>query len=110
MADESVSQPLRSTLEPPTSAEPTLVSVPIGTDGFVSFAHELERLGVLNHAELLGLLEPHGHVLRPVEPPIGENEQSFAQVAAQFMEVVPTVFSYFDRLAEEAERAREEKP
>ncbi len=85
-----------------------LVAVPIGSEGFVSFAKQLERLGVVDHGELLGLLELHGRVMR-LEIPLDEDEPSFAELTEQFLEVAPTILDFFDRLAEETERTLEEK-
>jgi hypothetical protein len=40
----------------------------LGEPGFVSFIYELQRLAVIDRAELRGWLELHGSVLRSVEP------------------------------------------
>jgi hypothetical protein len=60
------------------SAELALVAVPIGAPGFTTFAKDLERLGVLDGEELLGLLRLHGSVLRAVEEPL-DNGDHFDQ-------------------------------
>ncbi len=47
-----------------------IVARRLGEDGFVTFLKELQRLGVLQHPELLGWLALHGRVLRIIEPPL----------------------------------------
>lgn len=47
-----------------------IVARRLGEEGYVTFLKELQRLGVLQHAELLNWLALHGSVLRATEPPL----------------------------------------
>ena len=47
-----------------------IVARRLGEEGYVVFLKELHRLGVLQHAELLGWLELHGRVLCAIERPL----------------------------------------
>lgn len=42
----------------------------LGGDGFVTFLYGLQRVGVIDRAELRGWLGLHGAVIRAVEPPL----------------------------------------
>jgi hypothetical protein len=52
-----------------------LVAAPIGSPGFVSFARDLHRLGVLDHDELLGWLRLHGSLIRATEPALADEDE-----------------------------------
>jgi len=58
-----------------TVATRPLVAVQIGTLGFVAFAKGLERLGVIDREELLGLLRLHSAIVRATEEPLDDGER-----------------------------------
>ena len=65
----------------------TLIVREVGQPGFVSYLHQLRRLGVLSQPEVLRWLALHGSVIRLVEPPLddgsGIDEQVFADLAGE---------------------------
>lgn len=51
-----------------------IVARRLGEEGFLTYVKALQRLGVLQHAELLNWLTLHGHVLRATEPPLATGD------------------------------------
>lgn len=68
-------------------------AVGVGEEGFVSFLHELKRLRVLDHDELLAWLRLHGDVIRLIEPPLDEEalRELALELGGQVSELPPAV-------------------
>ena len=68
----------------------TLISARLGEVGYVTFVHELERLGVLDRDSVREHLRLHGHLLRMCEPPLDDggrlDEQAFAKLERELGE------------------------
>lgn len=58
----------------------TLISARLGEVGYVTFIHELERLGVLDRDSVREHLRLHGHLLRMCEPPLDGSVEMLVQL------------------------------